>query len=87
MPKVHANSDELRGFAGQLEKFNQDLNSMKSHIESRFNGLDWNDPAYRKFEGQFKQTMAVLKRFIDDSPQHVRLLKKKADELDQFLHG
>ena len=84
MPKAIVNSDDLKRFAKELKQFNGELSTMKARIERSFNGLDWHDQEYKKFTDDFTHTMAVLKKFIDVAPDHIRLLEKKANIIDEY---
>ena len=80
--------EEVRRFAQELKKFNTDLVNGMSSLQARFAALSetWQDQEHVKFAEEFKQTMKVLKKFVDASNQHTPFLLRKAQRIDEYLN-
>ena len=87
MAKAVVDPNELRRFAADLRKFNQDLQSGISTIGSRMNTLaqTWRDQEQQKFAEEFDQTLKVLQRLMKSSEEHIPFLIRKADRIDEYL--
>jgi uncharacterized protein YukE len=80
--------EEVRRFAQELKKFNADLQNNMASLQARFAGLadTWGDQEHQKFAEEFKQTMKVLKKFIEISNQHSPYLLRKAQRIEEYLN-
>jgi len=80
--------EEVRRFAQELKKFNSDLQNGMSSLQGRFAALSdtWQDQEHSKFADEFKQTMKVLKKFIEVSNQHTPFLLRKAQRIEEYLN-
>ncbi|MDA0215405.1 MAG: WXG100 family type VII secretion target [Planctomycetota bacterium] len=87
MAKAVVDPNELRRFAADLRKFNQDLQSGISTIGGRMNTLaqTWRDQEQQKFAEEFDQTLKVLQRLMKSSEEHIPFLIRKADRIDEYL--
>lgn len=87
MAKAHVDPNELRRFAGDLNRFNNDLQGLISSLNARMRGLEqsWRDQEQKKFTEAFEQTVKVLSGFLDASHQHVATLNKKAAAVEEYL--
>jgi uncharacterized protein YukE len=87
MPQAIMDPEEVRRFAEELNRFNRDLQSRLASMQIRFAALgdSWQDQEQIKFAEQFKQTVSVLKRFVDMSDQHVPYLLRKAQKIEEYL--
>ncbi|MSR28025.1 MAG: WXG100 family type VII secretion target [Phycisphaerales bacterium] len=87
MAKAVVDPNELRRFAADLRKFNQDLQGGISTISSRMNTLaqTWRDQEQQKFAEEFEQTLKVLQRLMKASEEHIPFLMRKADRIDEYL--
>jgi len=85
--KAIVDPEELRRFALDLKRFNNELNTQISSLHGRFVGLGqtWRDQEHEKFSEEFEQTMKVLSRFIDSSAQHIPYLMRKAERIEEYL--
>ena len=79
--------DEVRRFAKELKRFNDDLQVKASGLQARFTGLasTWQDQENVKFAEEFVQTMKALKKFIEISEQHTPFLLRKAQRIEEYL--
>ncbi len=87
MAKAVVDPNELRRFAADLRKFNQDMQAGISTIGSRMNtlGQTWRDQEQQKFAEEFEQTLKVLQRLMKASEEHIPFLMRKADRIDEYL--
>ena len=87
MSKAHVDPAELRRFAQDLARFNNELQSLMSGLHARMRGLEttWRDQEQRKFSEAFEQTAKTLSNFLDASQQHVSFLGKKAGLIEDYL--
>ena len=78
---------ELRRFAKDLARFNQDIQGLVGGIHTKMRSLEstWRDQEQRKFAESFTETVRVLARFVDASEQHVAFLNKKAQLAEEYL--
>jgi uncharacterized protein YukE len=78
---------ELRRFAQNLKRFNEDLQSNMKALHGQMVGLSssWRDREHDKFVEEFEQTLQVISRFVDASNQHVPFLLRKAERIDDYL--
>lgn len=78
---------ELRKFAKDLARFNQDVQVLVVGIHTKMRNLEstWRDQEQRKFTESFTETVRVMSRFIEASEQHVVFLNKKAQLAEEYL--
>ena len=79
--------DEVRRFAKQLKRFNDDLQTKAGGLQAQFNALasTWQDQENVKFAEEFTQTMKVLKKFVEISEEHTPFLLRKAQRIEEYL--
>ena len=78
---------ELRRFAKELARFNQELEQLVGSVHSKMRNLEttWRDQEQRKFSESFQDTVRVLARFVENSEQHAAFLNKKAALAEEYL--
>ena len=78
---------EVRRFAHNLTRFNNELQSQMVLLRGQLIGLGqtWRDQEQEKFVQSFEETMLVLSRFIDSSNQQIPLLLRKAERVEEYL--
>lgn len=79
--------EEVRRFASELKRFNDDVQSRASGLQARFAALSstWQDQEHEKFAADFVSTMKVLKKFVEVSEKHTPYLLRKAQRIEQYL--
>jgi len=79
--------EEVRRFAAELKRFNDDMQMKASSLQARFSALGstWQDQDHEKFAEEFITTMKVLKKFIEVSEKHSPYLLRKAQRIEQYL--
>ena len=89
MAKANADPGELRRFAQDLNRFNNELGSLMSSLNARLRGLEtvWQDQEQRKFTEAFDQTAKGLTSFLNESTRHVQFLAKKSALIEEYLKG
>jgi len=79
--------EEVRRFAAELKRFNDDVQVRASALQARFASLGgtWQDQEHEKFAEEFIATMKVLKKFVEVSEKHTPYLLRKAQRIEQYL--
>ena len=74
MAKAIADPEEIRRFAHDLKRFNDDLTHQLQLMRSRMSSLSqsWRDQEQRKFEEEFDFTVKAMDRFAKSSRWGVR---------------
>ncbi len=87
MSRAVVNPEELRRFASELKRFNNDLKGEISTLHRRFVklGETWQDQEQAKFAEMFDQMMKMLIRFADAAEKHAPLLLRKAEKIQEYL--
>lgn len=78
---------ELRRFANNLKKFNQDLEERMTALRSQLQalGTTWRDQEHKKFTEDFEQHMQVIAKFIATTSEHTPFLMRKAERIEEYL--
>jgi uncharacterized protein YukE len=81
------NPEELRRFASQLKRFNNEMLTQLTTLHGQLSGLGqtWRDREHDKFVEEFEQTLQVVKRFVDATHQHIPFLLRKAERIEEYL--
>ena len=87
MPQAIIDPAEVRRFAEELRRFSTDVSERTTQLQARFAALgdSWQDQEQAKFAEEFKQTMKVLKKFVEASNQHGPFLMRKAQKIEEYL--
>ena len=87
MAKAHVDPTDLRRFAQELNRFNNDLQTLVGGLNAKLRTLEstWRDQEQRKFTEAFEQTVKVIGNFLEASHDHVSLLGKKATLIEDYL--
>lgn len=87
MSKAHVDPGELRRFAQDLNRFNNELQSLVGNVHGKLRNLEasWRDQEQKKFSEAFEQTARALSLFLEASHQHVQFLSKKANLIEDYL--
>ena len=87
MAQAVVNPEELRRFAAQLKRFNNDMLTNLTTLHGQLAGLGqtWRDREHDKFCEEFEQTLQVVKRFVDSTNQHIPFLLRKAERIEEYL--
>ena len=87
MAQAVVNPEELRRFAAQLKRFNNEMITQLTTLHGQLSGLGqtWRDREHDKFLEEFEQTLTVVKRFVDATNQHIPFLLRKAERIEEYL--
>ena len=79
--------EEVRRFAQELKRFNDDVQGKAQSLQARFAALgsSWQDQEAEKFSEEFLVTMKVLKKFVEISEKHTPYLLRKAQRIEEYL--
>ena len=88
MAQAIMDPDEVRRFAAELKRFNDEIQNRASSLQARFAALGntWQDQEQTKFAEEFQSTMKALKKFMETSQQHTPYLLKKAQRIEDYLN-
>jgi uncharacterized protein YukE len=87
MGKANVDPIELRRFAQDLNRFNNELQTLVAGLHARMRGLEqtWRDQEQKKFAEAFDATAKSLSKFLDASHEHASFLAKKAALIEEYL--
>lgn len=87
MAQAIMDPEEVRRFAKELKRFNDDVQVKAGALQSRFTALSgtWQDQEHEKFAEEFVMTMKVLKKFVEISEKHTPFLLRKAQRIEEYL--
>ena len=87
MAQAIMDPEEVRRFAKELKRFNDDVQVKASALQARFTALSgtWQDQEHEKFAEEFITTMKVMKKFVEISEKHTPFLLRKAQRIEQYL--
>ena len=87
MSKANVDPAELRRFAQDLNRFNNELQGLVAGLHARLRGLEasWRDQEQRKFTEAFETTAKTLSGFLEASHAHAQFLGKKASAIEEYL--
>ena len=87
MAQAIMDPEEVRRFASELKRFNEDIQNKASSLQARFSalGTTWQDQDHEKFAEEFVTTMKVLRKFMEVSEKHTPYLLRKAQRIEQYL--
>jgi len=88
MAQAIMDPEEVRRFAKELKRFNDDVQTKGSALQARFAALagTWQDQEHEKFAEEFITTMKVLKKFTEVSEKHTPFLLRKAQRIEEYLN-
>ncbi len=78
---------ELRRFAGNLKRFNADLQMNITGLHAQVLALaeSWRDQEHDKFGEEFELTLREMERFLEISGQYIPFLLRKAERIEEYL--
>lgn len=87
MAQAIVDPGELRRFAQNLKRFNDELQQQLTVLHGQLVGLgqSWRDREHDKFVEEFEQTMMVVGRFVDSTNEHIPFLLRKAERIEDYL--
>ncbi len=87
MAQAIMDPEEVRRFAQELKRFNEDVQTRAASLQARFMALGgtWQDQEHEKFAEEFISTMKVLRKFTEVAEKHIPFLLRKAQRVEQYL--
>ncbi len=87
MAQAIIDPEEVRRFAEELKRFNNDVGNRMSSLQARFGALGdtWKDQEQTKFAEEFADTMKAMKKFMEASQHHAPFLLRKAQRIEDYL--
>ncbi len=88
MAQAIMDPEEVRRFAKELKRFNDDVQVRAASLQARFASLgsSWQDQEHEKFAEEFLTTMKVIRKFTEISEKHTPYLLRKAQRIDEYLN-
>ena len=88
MAQAIMDPEEVRRFAKELKRFNEDVQNKAGSLQARFAALgsSWQDQEADKFAEEFVTTMKVLKKFMEVADKHTPYLLRKAQRIEEYLN-
>jgi len=80
--------EEVRRFAKELKRFNDDVQAKASSLQQRFAALGstWQDQEHAKFAEEFIVTIKAIRKFVEVSEKHTPFLLRKAQRIEEYLN-
>ncbi|MEQ1860499.1 MAG: WXG100 family type VII secretion target [Chthoniobacteraceae bacterium] len=87
MAQAIMDPEEVRRFAKELKRFNEDVQTRAAALHARFTNLSstWQDQEHEKFAEEFVSTMKVLRKFMEVAEKHTPFLLRKAQRIEEYL--
>jgi uncharacterized protein YukE len=87
MPQAIVDPIELRRFAHNLKKFNQELEERLTSLRAQLNALGstWRDQEHKKFVEDFDEHMKVIGKYVEATNEHAPYLLRKAERIEEYL--
>ena len=87
MAQAIMDPEEVRRFAKELKRFNDEVQVKASALQARFAALGstWQDQEHEKFAEEFITAMKVIKKFVEVSEKHTPFLLRKAQRVEEYL--
>jgi len=78
---------ELRRFAQNLKKFNEELSERLTALRAQLHalGATWRDQEHKKFVEDFEEQMKIIARYMEITNEHVPYLIRKAERIEEYL--
>ena len=78
---------ELRKFARNLTRFNNELLQQSSSLNAQLAALGetWRDQEHKKFAEQLEQQLKLIARYVEITNEHIPYLLRKADRIEEYL--
>ena len=88
MAQAIMDPEEVRRFAKELKRFNDEVQTRAQALQSRFASLGstWQDQEAEKFAEEFAATMKTMKKFMEISEKHTPYLLRKAQRIEEYLN-
>ena len=87
MAQAIVNPEELRRFASNLKRFNEEIQNQMGMLHGKLIELggSWRDQEHEKFVTEFEETMRAIARFVEATGQHIPFLLRKAERAEEYL--
>jgi uncharacterized protein YukE len=78
---------EVRRFAQNLKKFNEELAERLTALRAQLHslGATWRDQEHKKFVEDFEEQMKIIARYMESTNEHVPFLLRKAERIEEYL--
>jgi uncharacterized protein YukE len=78
---------ELRRFAGNVKRFNTELQQQAGALHTQLLALgeSWRDQEHDRFREEFEQMLKDIGRFVEVADVHIPFLLRKAERVEEYL--
>lgn len=87
MSQAIVDPNDLRRFANNLRKFNNELEERMTSLVAQLHALgeSWRDQEHKKFVEDFEGQMKAIARYVETTNQHAPFLIRKAERIEEYL--
>jgi uncharacterized protein YukE len=87
MAQAIVDPGELRRFAHNLKRFNNDVQTNLAALHGQLLALGdtWRDQEHMHFLQEFEQTVAVIEKFLETAGEHIPFLLRKAERIEEYM--
>jgi uncharacterized protein YukE len=87
MSQAIVDPGELRRFAFNLKRFNEELQTQLVGLHGQMLSLGetWRDQEHARFVQEFEQTLLLLNHFMEMANEHIPFLVHKAERIEEYL--
>lgn len=83
--KVSGKPQDMRSFAKDLRKFEDEIKQATNQLRRSFSRVDWDDPQRQRFEQSLNDMLKASQRSVSSAPELAKTLDRKAGELERYL--
>ncbi len=78
---------ELRRFAQNLKRFNEELEERLTALSGQMHSLNasWRDQEHKKFADEFDLHMKAIARYVESTNVYAPFLMRKAERIEEYL--
>lgn len=83
--RANANPQDLKQFAKDLQRFEDQVKQEIKALRNRYQRLDWSDRERQRFDADFNQLCKGIDASMRSNPEMQKLLNRKASDLERYL--
>ncbi len=86
MLPVDVDPEKLKSFAGDLKKFNDNIQQTFDKLNQQTNRLSesWQDQEFEKFKCSFLPTLKSLQDFTSETDKVIPKLRQDAEDIEEY---
>jgi uncharacterized protein YukE len=83
--RADADPRDLRQFAKELRRFEDEIQAQTRRLKSSFDRVDWHDRERQRFEEGLSQMLKSIQRASESARPLSQAITKKAENLERYL--